>query len=55
MDLWISLKTNCPVQQKFYMRDGDYRLVTYSDVKVSPRLPNSALDLPKDAKRERAN
>lgn len=56
VDLWISLKTNCPVQQKFYMPGGDYRLVTYSDVRVNPpHLPNSALDLPKDAKRERMN
>jgi outer membrane lipoprotein-sorting protein len=55
VDLWISLKTNCPVQQKFYMPGGDYRLVTYSDVKVNPHLPASALDLPKTAKRERMN
>jgi outer membrane lipoprotein-sorting protein len=56
VDLWISLKTNCPVQQKFYMPGGDYRLVTYSDVRVNPpHLPTSALDLPKAAKRERMN
>jgi|HubBroStandDraft_1064217.scaffolds.fasta_scaffold18387_2 outer membrane lipoprotein-sorting protein len=56
VDLWISLKTNCPVQQKFYMPSGDYRLVTYSDIKVNPsHLPPSALDLPKGAKRERMN
>lgn len=55
VDLWISLRTNCPVQQKFYMKDGNYRLVTYSDVKVVPHLPNSALDLPKTAKHERVN
>jgi outer membrane lipoprotein-sorting protein len=55
VDLWISMKTNCPVQQKFYMPGGDYRLVTYSDVKVNPHLPASALDLPKAAKRERMN
>jgi outer membrane lipoprotein-sorting protein len=54
-DLWISLKTNCPVQQKFYLPGGDYRLVTYSDFKPNPPLPASALDLPKDAKRERVN
>lgn len=56
VDLWISLKTNCPVQQKFYMPGGDFRLVTYSDVSVNPRhLPTSALELPKGAKRERMN
>ena len=55
VDLWISLKTNCPVQQKFYMPGGDFRLVTYSDLKINLHLPNSALDLPKAAKRERMN
>lgn len=56
VDLWISLKANCPVQQKFYMPGGDYRLVTYSDVSVNPHhLPPSALELPKGAKRERMN
>jgi outer membrane lipoprotein-sorting protein len=55
VDLWVSLTTECPVQQKFYLPGGDYRLVTYSDVKVNPRLPASALDLPKSAKRERMN
>lgn len=55
VDLWISLKTNCPVQQKFYMPGGDYRLVTYSDVRVNPHLPSAALELPKAAKRERMN
>ena len=55
IDLWVSLATDCPVQQKFYLPAGDHRLVTYSDVKVNPRLPASALDLPKSAKHERMN
>lgn len=55
VDLWVSLATDCPVQQRFYLPGGDYRLVTYSDVKVNPRLPASALDLPKGAKHERMN
>jgi|SRR5215469_1782537 len=55
VDLWISLKNNCPVQQKFYMPGGDYRLVMYSNVAVNPHLSPSALDLPKGAKRERMN
>lgn len=55
VDLWISLKTNCPIQQKFYLPGGDYRLASFSDVKVNPPLPASALDLPKGAKRERMN
>jgi outer membrane lipoprotein-sorting protein len=55
VDLWISLQSDCPIQQKFHLPGGDYRLVTYSDVKVNPRLPSSALDLPKGAKHERMN
>jgi outer membrane lipoprotein-sorting protein len=55
VDLWISEKVGFPVQQKFYMPDGDYRLVTYTELKINPRLPSSALDLPKHAKRERMN
>ena len=55
VDLWISPENDCPLQQKFDLPGGDYRLVTYSDVKVNPHLPPSALDLPKDAKRERMN
>ena len=54
VDLWISVKNNSPVQQKFQMPGGDYRLVTYSNVAVNPgHLPASALDLPRNAKRER--
>jgi outer membrane lipoprotein-sorting protein len=55
VDLWLSLKNHCPVQQKFYLPGGDYRLVTYSDVRIKPHLPESALDLPKAAKHERVN
>jgi outer membrane lipoprotein-sorting protein len=56
VDLWISLKTNCPAQQKFYIPGGDYRLVTYSNFKVNPpHLPASALEVPKGAKRQRMN
>jgi outer membrane lipoprotein-sorting protein len=55
VDLWISLKTNCPIQQKFYMPSCDYRLATYSDVKINPHLSAAALDFPKKAKRERVN
>ena len=55
VDLWVSLRNDCPVQQKFYMLGGDYRLVTYSDVKLNSPLPASALDLPKGAKHERVN
>jgi outer membrane lipoprotein-sorting protein len=55
VDLWLSLKNHCPVQQKFYLPGGDYRLVTYSNVEIKPQLPESALDLPTAAKHERVN
>ncbi len=55
VDLWISEKLGVPIQQKFYMRNGDYRLATYTDMNINPDLASSALDLPKGAKRERMN
>jgi outer membrane lipoprotein-sorting protein len=54
VDLWISAKNNCPVQQKFQLPSGDYRLVTFSNVSTNPP-PQSALDLPGKAKRQRMN
>ncbi len=55
VELWISDKTLCPVQQKFYLPGGDYRLVTFSNLQLNPNLPGSAFDLPKGAKRVRKN
>ena len=54
LELWISDATGYPVQQKFYLTGGDYSLVTYSDLKANPELPDSALklNLPKGVKRE---
>jgi hypothetical protein len=34
------------------MPSGDYRLATYSDIKINPHLSDTALDFPKEAKRE---
>ena len=52
--LWISDATGYPVQQKFFQSGGDYHFVTYSDLKINPDLPDSALKLklPKGVKRE---
>jgi outer membrane lipoprotein-sorting protein len=52
-ELWIS-SGGYPMQQKFYQPGGDYMLVTYSDIKINPPLPDSALKLhlPKNVKRE---
>jgi outer membrane lipoprotein-sorting protein len=54
VDLWISDTTGLPVQQKFYLPGGDYDLATFSNMKLNPNLPDSAvkLDLPRGVKRE---
>jgi outer membrane lipoprotein-sorting protein len=53
-ELWVDTGDARIVQQKFYEPSGDYRLVTFSDVKWNAELPDSAvrLSLPKDTKRE---
>jgi outer membrane lipoprotein-sorting protein len=55
VELWISGKSLCPVRQKFYFPDGGFRIVDYSDLQINPKLPPSALELPKGAKRVRQN
>jgi len=52
-ELWIS-DSGYPIQQKFYLPGGDYMLMTYSDMKINPDLPDTALKLhvPKNVKRE---
>ncbi len=54
VELWISDSGGYPVQQKLYMPGGDYTLITYTDIKVNPDLPDGALrlKLPKNVKRE---
>lgn len=53
LELWISEAQTYPVQQKFYLAAGDYKLVTYTNVKMNPPLSDSDLKLkvPKDTKR----
>ncbi len=53
LELWIPESEGYPIQQKFYLAGGDYKLVTYTDVKVNPPLTDADLKLkvPKDAKR----
>jgi len=52
-ELWISAEGHT-VRQKFHEPSGDYRLVTYSDVRWNPNLPDEAvnLKLPENVKRE---
>jgi outer membrane lipoprotein-sorting protein len=54
VELWISDANGLPVQQKFHMPGGDYAMTTYTNIKVNPNLPDSAmkLNLPKGVKRE---
>ena len=51
--MWVA-ENGYPIQQKFYLPGGDYELATYSDMKINPDLPDSALKLhlPKNVKRE---
>jgi len=54
IELWIPLDAPYAIQQKLHQPGGDYYLVTYSDVRLNPGLPDAAfrLKLPSDAKRE---
>jgi outer membrane lipoprotein-sorting protein len=54
VDLWISDANGIAVQQKLFEPGGDYLLATYTNIKLRPNLPDSAvkLDLPKSVKRE---
>jgi outer membrane lipoprotein-sorting protein len=53
LELWIPESEGYPIQQKFYLAGGDYKLVTYTNVKVNPPLTDGDLKLkvPKNAKR----
>ncbi len=53
LEMWVA-DNGYPVQQKFYLKGGDYELATYADLKINPDLPESALKLrlPKNVKRE---
>jgi outer membrane lipoprotein-sorting protein len=45
-ELWIAETTGLPVQQRFVTSSGgDFTLVTYSNVKFNPPLPDGALKL----------
>ena len=52
-EMWVA-ENGYPIQQKFYLGGGDYQVATYSDMKINPDLPDSALKLktPKNVKRE---
>lgn len=54
VELWISEVTGYPLQQKFHQSGGDYNLVSYTDTRINPDLPDAALKLklPRNVKRE---
>lgn len=54
VDLWIPVDAGHPIQQRFLQSGGDYYLITYSNIKVNPNLPDSAfhLKVPANAKKE---
>jgi len=53
VELWISDEIGCAIQQKFHFPDGSYKLATFTNLKLNPKLEAGALQLPKGAKRER--
>ncbi len=53
-ELWISDKLGIAIQQKVYQPGGTYNVATYTNVKLDPNLPESAVkltNLPKGVKR----
>jgi outer membrane lipoprotein-sorting protein len=54
VELWIPENAGHPVQQKLFQLGGDYTVIIYTDLKLNPKLPETAfrLNLPKDVKRE---
>jgi outer membrane lipoprotein-sorting protein len=48
-ELWISDATGISIQQKIYEQGGNYTIATYPNMKLDPKIPDSAvkLNLPK--------
>jgi len=47
VEMWVSTEHGQPVQQKFYdITPGDFRLATYTSVKLNAPVPDSRLRLP---------
>ncbi len=45
IELWIPEGQSYPVQEKFFEPSKNYKLVTYSGIKMNPDLPDTAYDL----------
>jgi outer membrane lipoprotein-sorting protein len=53
VEIWVPNDAAYPVQQQFYEPSGNYKIVTYTDVKLNPPIKgNLELKLPKGAKRQ---
>ena len=55
IEVWVSAKTLCPARQIFHMPDGSSNTAEFSGMEVNPKLPAGTFDLPKSAKRVKAN
>jgi outer membrane lipoprotein-sorting protein len=52
IEMWIPANAAYPIQQQFYEPSGNYRQVTYSNVKLNPSIKgNLELKLPSGVKR----
>ena len=54
IELWLASDTGYPLQHKIYQAGGDYQLFAFTNLKMNPNLPDSAvkLKLPKNVKKE---
>lgn len=54
VELWLAKKGAYPVRQKFYAPSGDTTTITYTEVRLNPKLKDSdlKLNLPPNVKRE---
>lgn len=54
IEVWFSNQDGYPVQQKLFENSGDYKLATYSDMKINPAVGEKdvRLELPKNVKKE---
>ena len=53
IEMWITNDAAYPVQQQFFEPSGNYRIVTYSNVKINPPMKGTLeLKLPSGAKKQ---
>ena len=55
IEVWISEKTFCPARQIFHMPDRSSNTAEFSAMEVNPKFAPGTFDLPKGAKRVKAN